>query len=381
MPITFKHAFVAPQGDWVGTNTCVVPVSSGGTTTDYASNLVRPSDWNAEHLDTLGISASEIASLINVEHRITMTTNAGGVTLGLDNALMYYENFIYSAANMLGPVQSSWYFQPMNIYGALDSGVLQMLISMGSTNTQWPLGQTAPYANNSTGTLSKSAGVTHRVGLWSRGSDASNSGTIYNAWSTLVSMQFSCSHEISASGATSIQGTEAVYATYPGSYDSLGGITYSNISGSAAFSAGTSSINISSFSAHSNISGVNKIFSGGIVYPVPLNYRISAGDWYLGFAMYSASASGGNPTSAYTGMNIITTVSSAVFALATGDYLWRGFNSTLSNSTSSPQPGQGIWSAATSYPGTSFALSQIRHTNSNYRQYFNYQNFWVSTGD
>ena len=89
------HAKSVTVADWSGVVT--VGNSTGGTTTDQASNLARPSDWNADHLFTL--SATDLGSFFQANNGLTVTTNTAGVTYGMDS-IEFYEPFMLLNANV-----------------------------------------------------------------------------------------------------------------------------------------------------------------------------------------------------------------------------------------------------------------------------------------
>lgn len=74
MPGSVFHVLTSPVADVTGTVT--VFDASGGTKTEAASNIVRPSDWNSSHAVTFAAAGSEISG--------AFSNTPGGVTFGLE---------------------------------------------------------------------------------------------------------------------------------------------------------------------------------------------------------------------------------------------------------------------------------------------------------
>lgn len=74
MPGSVYHVLTSPVADVTGTVT--VFDSAGGTKTEAASNIVRPSDWNSAHNVTFNAVGSEISG--------AFSNTPGGVTFGLE---------------------------------------------------------------------------------------------------------------------------------------------------------------------------------------------------------------------------------------------------------------------------------------------------------
>lgn len=83
MPATVNHVLTSPVADITGTVT--VFNASGGTKTEAATNIVRPSDWNSSHAFSFAAVGSEISGAFSNE--------VGGVTFGLET-----NGFITAAA-------------------------------------------------------------------------------------------------------------------------------------------------------------------------------------------------------------------------------------------------------------------------------------------
>jgi len=364
MPLTISHAKSDTIADFTGTVT--VGNSSGGSTTQAATNLVRPSDWNSNHQYTMSVAASEmVGSMFSAGSGLSLTTNTNGFTWGLPPA-MFYEPFPVGNVNTVADAASIgvWYFQPFNCNG-LNSGRINLFQQRESSAFL----NAVIAQSNSTGGFSATASFRNCLALYSQVTGSSNSlltsiWTGEAAWSATVSRSWS--------GATSGM-TVSNYLTvgFNSQFNSTGGVTSTTQTTSGTFSTGTTSM--ASTAPNSLITVVLGWSSGSCMDIVPFSTSIPAGNYWM--ANMFTTSSGGAGT---TGQNF-TSVGHTYFVASNSrlaglnaqmsGYKRQGL-STTGNATSHGVPFNGSLLTTTSQASANVGTVNIQ--NFTRRMYFNY---------
>lgn len=388
MPATVSHVFSSPIADWGAAGTVVIGNSVGGTLTTDASAVIGPSDWNQTHSVQYTLTGSEIASLFGAEHRITLTTNAGGVTFGLDNQIAFFEPFPAVSAVTTLAQNAIWYVDLIQLPGALNSGVIREFVMLGgivSSNTSAIFGFPASTISaTSSGNVSKAATFYNRAALYIRGTHSSvtsnHTASLYSQWSIEQQFVFSASLSVgaSASSGSSLSISYSNYVSYPTAYDTLGGVTYGTFSGTFTLNSATSQYPaLSIFSNGSGISSLLNLFTGGLMIPMPLSSRISAGEWYFAHNQQVSTASGATAGYSLFGMASTAGVSKLIIPEYSSMSLFRHLGSTISNTTSGFFPGHGQYSVSLSTCPSPMPITDIRQVSNSalFKLYWNYDNY------
>ena len=344
MPISHVKTLQATN-DWSGVIT--VGNSTGGTTTSQASDLVRPTDWNSNHL--VSISASEIQSIFFPGGGLTSSTAVGGITFGMNDA-SFFEAFPMPNTNSTISTFAigSWYFDPMNLPNGLDKGRINIFRS--KAHSFMLMGTTV---SNASASASIIGSFRDCIAVYSRGAGA-NSTRLVSVWtgenaeSATVTMQFSATQapvttvHLSAAGTLGfVSNISTDGGTTSGQYTFTGSTTQ----GASVMSTATMNSAIRSSSASSNYN----FFSGNMVIPIPFNTTLPPGQYWMAhmFTTHSSATTAGvNITAGYTFFN------GAAAYLCLLENTLSGFKlqgkSTVGNSSSCPIPYHGVLLTTTS---------------------------------
>ena len=394
MPITAIHAFSVSITDWNAASTVVVANSTGGSTTDFASNLINPGDWNAAHNYTLNLTGSEIGSLFDAEHRVTVSSNAAGLTFGLDNQIAFYEPQPYFSASVSSNfLNGTWYVEPVQVIGALNSGIINRLFA-GGTSGSSPFGISSA---NTTINSGQSGGFTrtgvmyNQFGLYTRGTGASSSA-LYSYWSQSEMIGLSHSFSITSTVATSnILYGETRSLSYPYIYNavttgagassdtvsSYGGVVYTTASGSYTTSAAASSISKAWSATMASVHSLAQSISGSICFPIQCGARISAGEYHIIHQFSTTTGQTTGAAGAFAGGSLFgsTQVFSQAIIQVQNPQAFRMLGQTASNSSTNWMPGHGFYTNAASTISSKLPITDIRNNTTAAKLYWNYQNF------
>lgn len=386
MPI--KHVFSSPIADWRSASNDPSPVtiynSTNGSYTTAVSALIEPGDWNDNHV--ISLSASDINNIFAAEHRVTMTTGVGGITFGLDNEIGFFEPFVNGGQAMTMGL-GTWYFNPIQIPGALNSGELARLFSFGTGISSFFAYPASTLSTQSSGTCQKYATLYNRAALYLRGTGASTT-RLERQWSgeniMVMSQEFWATN--SGVGSTALGMSETLYASYITGYGNSGESTPAvTTQFTTQFTSGTTSLALSRITTlagrtafqmqfHNTSSGTG----GPIIMPLGLDYRVSAGEWFIAHQVSMSTSLTSNTTNAYT-IGSIANMPSLVGVTEPVNTLYKPLGATVTAVSSNIMPGFGFYNTASNtapqYVNLNTTGGEIRQGNTNLRAYFNYQKF------
>lgn len=372
MPVSVNHK--SPPGlgdahaDWSGV--VVVPNATGGTTTNQASNLLRPSEWEANHATTIAVTGSEVASLFSFANGLTGTTGAGGVTAGLQN-YSYYEPF--PLVNLGSSVDGSaglgtWRLSPFVLSHGVGPGRFNFFVTRGSGNflngVSFPLTQS--------GSFSATADERLRLAVYSQGA-GTNVTRLESVWTgecVLIATR-------SMIATTNVFGSALTVSNYltvgmVSQIDTAGNTTSTGITASGAV---TSSTSMAASSPDSLISAARNWYTGSVMQVAPFTTSIAAGPYWMG--LMAISSSGGAATD---GIDFST--AQTYFRADGNGYLAQGPPSlsafkrlgltTVANSSSQWIPFFGDLRTSTDHATSAIATSDIVLPGNPVRTYWNY---------
>lgn len=365
MPITVTHAKSNIIADWTGTVT--VGNSSGGTNTLAATDLVRPQDWNSAHQVSLNLTGSEVASLFNIGRGLSSSTNASGVSMGIDSAGMFEPfSLLNTNSTMVAFPAGTWYVNPIEVPNAIPSGVFRFLQTYGSSMfLHGVVGSAA-----STGQATKSAVFMNRFALYTQGT-GTNSTRIESAWTGQADISATQSITFSSTATNDVRVTNALTVGVISQIDSLGGTTSGTVSTSGSLVSAASTL--ASTSPNSLITGGSpfQYLTGSYMLMVPMTTTLPAGQYWLAH-MHSISSTG----STTGGGNYLagTMFNSTPGRMALLDPVLTAFRqfggtATTGNSSTVVIPFNGHFASTTSLAPAAMATSDFRATTG--RLYFN----------
>jgi hypothetical protein len=366
MPITVTHAKSNPLADWSGVAT--VNNSTGGTNTIQGSDLVRPVDWNSAHQITLALTGSEIASLFNFGTGLSSSSNASGVSVGI-NTVDLFEPFslLNTNSTMVAFPAGTWYVEPVMLTKGLGKGMLRFLQTYGSSMfLHGVVGSAA-----STGQATKTALLMERFALYTRGT-GTNSTQIEKAWEGQADISATQSITFSSTATNDVRVTNALTVGVINKIDHDGASSSTTVStsGSGLVAAST----MASTAPNSLITGGSpfQYLTGSYMLMVPMTTTLPAGQYWLAH-MHSISSGGGTTG----GGNYLagTAFNSSRGRMAILDPVltaFRQFGSTgtTGNSSSLVVPFKGHFASTTSIAPSAMATTDLRASTG--RVYFNY---------
>lgn len=362
MPLTITHAKSNTVGDMTGTITGFN--NSGATTTFLATNIVRPSDWNSGHQITLALTGSEVASLFAFNNGLTSSSNAAGVSAGLD-FVDFFEPFVPANTNsgLTAPGIGTWYFDPFFVPFNLNSGQLRMLNADVAGFLHG-----AVFSAASTGSVSRYQTLMQRIAIYRLGAGASTT-RLESIWSADCS--FMATWDLRLATANTSSGTISNFLTlsFPAQWDVSGGVTYSSTAQSGTTSVSTNTM--ASTRANNIITGAIAYLSGSKELFFPFATSLAAGDYWFARMYSSTSSSSGTSGGVGTAGTLFQTQS----YLHMLEFVGQGFKQlgrSVSDSSSDFQKFHGSLATTTSAPTSIVGTSDLRNLAANHRVYWNH---------
>ena len=361
MPIS--HVKNNTIADFTGTAT--VYNSAGATATVLATDLVRPSDWNSNHL--VSLSASEMTGIWNFANGLSSTTAAGGITVGMQSDPWFAPFPLFNSAStqmtLSSPGIGTWYIDgPIEVDQVIGSGQIHNFVAGGSVFFQ----NGSAYSAASTGSVSRFQTWYNNFAFYKQGAGASTS-RLESLWTMKCSLL--ASHELRLSTANTSSGTISNYLTlsFPSQWDASGGVTYGSTSKSGTTQFGTSTA--ASTYANNLITGAGAYVSGSRMDIFPMSTTLAPGAYWVGHMFTTSSSSQGTAGGIGSASTLFPTMSvvGRVELLAN---VYKQIGRSVSNSTSGILPYHG-YLATTTFNATSIInTSDIRNTTG--QMYWNY---------
>jgi len=359
MPITISQVKSNAAADYTGLVT--LNNQSGGTTTAQGTDLIRPSDWNSAHTYTIGLSASEIASIFAAGSGLSSTTAAGGITFGAATSA-YFEPFPLPNTNstLSAPVNGSLYIDgPYEIPNGLGKGVLNVLVSNAAGYLNGSVLQAAV-----TGSVTAYQTFYDWLALYSQGAGA-NTTRLESVWTGCASILATWTIGVTSTSSNQIRVSNQLSLSFPSQFDSTGGQTYGTTSQSKSLSSQVSTW--ASTTINSFISTAAAYVSGARMDIIALSNTIAPGIYWLGHLLHSTSSTTG------TGYGAMTAIQahSRLGLLENLVNAYRRQGSSASNSSTNMQPFHGYFATTSTAPVGTINTSDIRGTTG--RIYWNFQ--------
>lgn len=385
MPVShlFTAASTGNYADWAtissDTRTVSMYNSTGGTFAADVSTIVGPSEWNAAHNVAWG---SDFASMFAVEHRLTKTTDASGITLGVDNEIGFFEPLPLIAGIFTGAGLNTWYFDPVNFVGAFNSGQFREILQFGTGSTASNAGifqfGASTLSGTSSGIVTKGGTIYNRMALYMR--DSLSTTKMVRQWSTEHIYRFSMQVNISNGSATSNNLTASINCWFncATDYDASGGFTTADFTGSASSAAAATSMAVSALTTQTKWNSAVYLLTGPQLVAIPVASRITAGDWYVGFChqISTAQASTGGGYSLFGNVSSVSKVVQSELSTIYAAAKSLGATNSVTNSSTQFFPGHGF--LATTFdtaPANVVFTADIRQNASMYRHYFQFNAF------
>lgn len=349
MPVS--HAKSDTLADWSGVAT--VNNSTGGTITVQGSDLVRPSDWNSNHV--VSLSASEVAPVLVFGTGVTSSTAADGISVGLD-PYQFFEPYQLGNTNstVTAPGVGTWYLDGPYV---IDKGIpAGGYIFTPVTNAAGFL-QGSVYSAASTGSVSKFQTFYHNIAFYRQGSGASTS-RLELAYSNFISFQISESYAVSSTATSQVQATHALTLSVPSQFDSAGNITYGSSSKSGSSSTAVSTMASSAIDA--TIASANSLISGARLDIIPMTTALTPDVYW--FAHMFTSTSSTNGTGSFYGAGTMIGVQSRVGMIENNLGAYKRLGATASNSSTYVLPMHGFLATTTSGASSIINTSNVKAT-------------------
>lgn len=329
MTMIVSHAKSNTIADFTGTVT--VNNSSGGTQTVVASNLVRPSDWNSNH--------------------VFLPSNE------------FFEPFVMPNTNSTLSAQGvgTWYLDPLFLPNGLGSGQINLMMvdAAGFLNG-------AVYSTTSA-SITRYQTMNTQVAIYQPGNSDSYS-VLNSVWSKEISMLATWERRITASTSSQISISNYLTVSIPSQFDSSGGITYATTTASGTVSVGASTG--ASTIADSLITNAVAYVSGSKLMPVPFNTTLAPGEYYLGMMISSTSSSTGTNSSA----GVMFSTQSILGALEFNDRSYKRLGKSVSDTSSCHPAFHGFLATTSVSPPAAIRTSDMRnHATAHRRAWFHQQ--------
>lgn len=371
MPVTVSHAKSNTIADWSGAVT--VGNSTGGSSTDQASNLVRPSDWNSVHNITFSLTGSEVAPLFSFTNGLTSTTAADGITVG-NNTAAFFEPFpmINTNSTLSTLAVGSWYLDPLYLPDGMGSGRINIFRTQNASNFV----QNVTITYNQTASCSKVGSFRNCLAIYSRGAGA-QSTRLESIWTGQAAQSATQTFQISttAANSTNVGITGAMTWGFITQINDSGATTSSayTFSGttnqsSSSMAAGTMDRAFQSSSGSSN----SGFFTGSMMDMIPFNTSLPPGQYWLGHMFttdFSGTTAGRNFTSAGTFFGTSSVAELHLLGNQLSAFKMIG-RSTVGNTTSNAIPFHGVVATVSSNAFATLASSDMRNPSA--RLYWNY---------
>lgn len=360
MPIT--HAKSNTLADWSGVIT--VGNSTGGTTTDQASNLVRPTDWNSNHV--VNLSASEMTNIWAFTNGLSSTTAAGGITVGMASDPWFepFPHFNTASAQMSLSSMSNgtWYLDgPYEMDQVMGKGQVNAFVAFPANF----LGGAA-YSAASTGSVTRTVTQYDHFAIYTRGT-GTNSTRLESYWT--MQNSFLATNEMRLSTGNTSSGTLSNYLTvsFPSQFDASGGVTYGTVTQSGTGNVTASTVASTVF--NSLISSAGAYLSGSIMEIYGLSTTLPPCIFWVGRMQFSTTASAGTSG----GIAAMGTYFGVRSVLGEVEHLGNAYKRqglSVSNSSTNFAPFHGYLATSTTQASASLGTADIRGTTG--RQYWNY---------
>lgn len=310
------------------TGTVTVNNSSGGTATIAATDLVRPSDWNSNH-----IFVPDHAFEPFPQPNTNSTLSAPGI--------------------------GTWYFSPFAAPNGLNSGRINVFVSNAAGFLNG-----AVYSAASTGSITRYQTLQQRLAIYQQGSGASTS-RLETLWTGSCDMLFTWERRVSNAATSNLTVSNYLTASFPGSWDASGGVTYSTTSQSGTTSVGASTG--ASTLANNLITDVVAYVSGARNDAIPFATTLPPGQYWMAHEFSSTSSSTGTNYSAGTMMSTQSRLGLLEFDFKA----YKSLGNSASNTSSQPVPFGGLLATVTSEASSVIATSDLRGTTG--KMYWNHR--------
>jgi len=339
MPLTVSHVKSNTIPDFTGTVT--VNNSSGGTQTMAATDLVRPSDWNSAHANTVAVAASEMFTLGFFEPFWAQNTNS----------------------TLSSITNNSYLVDPFVLPHGIGSGQINFL---ASASQQFVNGSV--YSAVSTGSNTRYQTWSTQIAIYKLGTGASTS-RLESVWTTEVSQLYTWERRVTTGATNSISISNYLNISFPSQFDASGGMTYGSTSTSGTTSVGASTG--ASTLADNLITNVAAYIAGQSVNAFPFATTLPPGAYYMAVmwnATASNTASGATAYSAGTGGQTF----SHVCAMEFNNRSYKAPGKSTSNTSSAMLAFHGFFATTTTSPPATIATSDIRNIGGLHRRVWNY---------
>lgn len=357
MPVT--HAKNVTVADWSGVVT--VANSTGGTTTNQASNLARPSDWVSNHV--VNLSASEVAPVFQFTNGLSSTTAAGGITVGVDS-VGYFQPYLGISSVLQAPLVGTWTFDPVIVPFALGSGQINALVS--SLN---PFLHGGVFSAASTGSVTRYQTCYQQFALYKLGTGASTT-RLESVWSSDASILATWERRLGTANTSSGTISNMLTLSFPSQFNASGGVTYGSTTASGTRSMGASTV--ASTVIDSLVTAAGTYVSGSIMQIWGFNTSLPAGDYWMAH-MWSSSTSSTGTQGGLTSSGTMLPVPSVFYVQEFIANSYKRVGVSVSDTSSCLQMFHGSLATTTSSPTAVVATSDIRNLANNYLRYWNYQ--------
>ncbi len=308
-------------------------------------------------------------------------SNSNGYSFGLNGSSVtmagpvvgYLEPYPQTNTAGLAPVAGSWYLAPFVAPNSMSGGRINFL-QVNTTTAGLFRDATANFVSNGTGGKNQSGTFSLGAALFSQGIGG-NSTRLESFWSNTFSWGWSHRLLVSQSAAASnVSISVSQSISYISEIGSNGAYTLNQFA-SASNSSGT---NTSAASQNLDSVGVSlrNMLNNSVMIPVGFNTTISAGNYWLGVAWSSTTASATSQTS-YTAASALWYSQLSIVGISRLELnsLYRNWGSTATTARSQFVPSGVYTAAANMTPPTFIALSSdISSMASQWVPYFNFIN-------
>ena len=332
MAMTVSHVKSNTIADWSGTVT--VGNSTGGSTTMAASDMVRPSDWNSNHV----ISEQTVG---------------------------YFEPFIpaNTNSNLSAPGIGTWYFHPFALPLGIGSGQINMLNACAAG---WLNGTL--HTRSITGINTRYDTFMNRIAIYKLGSGASTT-RLESVWTGSCDIMATWARTFTSSTATShYRQYNALSLSYPKQFDASGGVTYSTTTLSGSATTGTTASTLNSTFGNSLITAIIPFISGSRMDIFPFATSLPAGQYWFACMFSSSTSTTGTGNTQGTAF----TTHSRVHMLQFVDQAYKQLGTSVSNSSTDVEQFHGSLATTATSATAALGTVDLRNFLTNHRVYWNY---------
>jgi len=364
MQASIIHAKSNTIGDFTGTVT--VFDSAGTTTTAAATNLVRPVDWNSNHNVSITMQAADIASLFNIARGLSSSTDTNGVSMGMASD-PWFEPFAHfntaSTQMQLSSMSNgTWYIDgPYEMDQAMGKGQVNMFIALPANF----LGG-AVYSAAATGSVTRNGTLYQHFAIYTQAS-GTNTTRLDSYWTMQNSYLFTNEMNLNTANTSSGTLTNRLTISFPGQWDTAGGVTYSSSSTSATSNLSASTM--ASTRYDSLISNVGQYISGSIMAPMGLSTTLQPSIFWVGRMIFTTTSSAGTAG----GIGSMGTYFGQASVLGGVEHLgnaYKRLGSSASNSSTNFAPFHGFLATSTTNATSIIGTADMRGTTG--KAYWNY---------